>query len=206
MMQSLEDRLIDQKSEKDFELLLSWLGPDREQAAHKYEYVRRSLLRYFGRQGVTDPLSLADEVLVRVTNKVEEVAPTYVGDPIHYFLAVARRVLAEWRRRPALVEMPEDIVALPAPEERAVKEQLLQGLEQCWSRLSTQEQSILLRYYLETPPQTVSESREQLARDLGMTANALRVMTHRLRGKLRRCVERAVERKKDEMASLLPHK
>jgi len=206
LIPGLEGRLIDQKAEKDFELLLSWLGPDREQAAQKYEYVRRCLLRYFGRRGVTDPLTLADEVLARVTNKVEEVAPGYVGDPVHYFLAVARRVLAEWRRRPVLVELPQDIIDLPVHEERAVKEQLLQGLEHCWSQLSTQEQSILLRYYLATPPQTVSESRELLAHDLGMTANALRVLTHRLRGRLRRCVERAVERKKHEMASPLYHK
>lgn len=168
--------------------------------------MRRSLHSYFRRHGATDPLSLADEVLVRVTNKVEEVAPRYVGDPLHYFLGVARYVLAEWRRRPVLVEMPKEIIALPVPEERAVKEQLLLGLEQCWSRLSTQEQSILLRYYLATPPQTVGESREQLARDLNMTPNALRVLTHRLRGKLRLCVERAVERKKHEMATRLPHK
>jgi RNA polymerase sigma factor (sigma-70 family) len=164
------------------------------------------LLRYFGRNGVTDPLSLADEVIIRVTGKVEEVVPGYVGDPVHYFLAVARRVLAEWRRGPVLVEMPQDFIALPVNEERAVKEQLLQGLEHCWSQLSTQEQSILLRYYLETPPQTISEGREQLARDLGITPNALRVMTHRLRAKLRRCVEKAFERKKHEMAGRLPHK
>jgi RNA polymerase sigma factor (sigma-70 family) len=205
-MPGLEGRPIDQKSEKDFELLLSWLGPDREQAAQKYEYVRRCLIRYFSRNMVTDPLSLADEVLVRVTKKVEEVVPGYVGDPLHYFLAVARRVLAEWRRQPVLVEMPADIISLPVHDERAVKEQLLHGLEHCWSQLSTQEQSILLRYYLETPPHTVSESRVELARELGMSANALRVMTHRLRGKLRRCVERAVERKKHEMARPLPHK
>src|SRR5205085_8763031 len=114
----------------------------------------------------------------------------------HYFLAVARNVLAEWRRQPVQVELPEDIPVYPVPEAHEMKELLLQSLEQCWSQLSPQEQTVLLRYYLETPSQTVSENREQLARELGLTVNALRVMTHRVRGKLRRCVERLASRKK----------
>jgi RNA polymerase sigma factor (sigma-70 family) len=147
-------------------------------------------MHYFRRHGVSDPLSLTDEVIIRVTGKVEEVAPTYVGNPAHYFLAVARNVLAEQWRRPAQVELPEDLPAPAASEASATKELLLQSMEQCWTRLTPQEQNILLRYYLEAPAQAVTESREQLARELELTVNALRVMTHRLRGKLRRCIER----------------
>jgi DNA-directed RNA polymerase specialized sigma24 family protein len=133
------------------------------------------------------------------------VAPTYVGDPVHYFLAVARNVLAEWWRQPVQVELPEDISVFPASEASATKELLLQSLEQCWAQLTPQEQNILLRYYLETPAQTVSESREQLAGELDLTLNALRVMTHRLRMKLRRCINRLVERKKREIVTPIPH-
>lgn len=172
------------------------MGKDSDKAAEKYEHVRKSLLNYFRLHGVTDPPSLADEVIVRVTRKVGEVAPTYVGDPVHYFLAVARNVLAEWRRRPPQVELPGDIPVYPETSAHEMKELLLQSLEQCWEQLSSQEQTVLLRYYLEAPPQTVSENREQLARELGMTVNALRVMTHRVRGKLRRCIERLIAKKK----------
>jgi RNA polymerase sigma factor (sigma-70 family) len=186
----LKDTPIDQTSEKDFERLLVWLGPDRESAAERYERVRRNLIHYFRRHGVSDPLSLADEVIIRVTGKVEEVVPTYVGNPLHYFLAVARNVLAEYWRRPAQVELPDDLPVPATSEASATKELLLQSMEQCWARLTTQEQDILLRYYLEAPAQAVAESREQLACELGLTVNALRVMTHRLRGKLRRCIER----------------
>jgi RNA polymerase sigma factor (sigma-70 family) len=154
------------------------------------------LLNYFRRRGVTDPPSLADEVVIRVTRKVWEIAPTYVGDPVHYFLAVARNVLAEWRRQPVQVELPEDIPVHPVPEAHEMKELLLLSLEQCWAQLSPKEQTVLLRYYLETTSQTVSENREQLARELGLTVNALRVMTHRVRGKLRRCIERLTAKKK----------
>ena len=187
---------IEEPSEEDFEHLLAWLGKDTDKAAEKYEHVRKSLLNYFRQHGVTDPPGLADEVIVRVTRKVREVAPTYVGDPVYYFLAVARNVLAEWRRRPLQVELPDEIPVHPDPAPHEMKELLLQSLEQCWEQLTSQEQTVLLRYYLEAPPQTVSENREQLARELGLTVNALRVMTHRVRGKLRRCIERLIARKK----------
>jgi RNA polymerase sigma factor (sigma-70 family) len=186
----LKDTLIDQTSEKDFERLLAWLGPDREAAAERYERVRLNLIHYFRRHGVSDPLSLADEVIIRVTGKVGEVAATYVGNPLHYFLAVARNVLAEQWRQPAQVELPDDTPASPPPEAALTKERLLQSLEQCWTHLTPQEQNILLRYYVDAPAQVVAESREQLAHELGLTLNALRVMTHRLRRKLRRCIER----------------
>jgi DNA-directed RNA polymerase specialized sigma24 family protein len=68
-------------------------------------------------------------------------------------------------------------------------------LEHCWTKLSPSEQEILLRYCEEVPAQKLYESREQLARELGLSLNALRVMTHRLRGKLRLCIEKFVEKR-----------
>lgn len=187
---------IDQTSWENFERLLAWLGLDQEKAAEKYEQIRRNLLDYFRRHGALDPLSLADEVFVRVTRKVDKVAPNFVGDPYNYFLAVARNVLAEWRRQPGQAELPTDIPVFPDDGAAELKEMLLQGLEHCWEQLSVEEQENLLRYYLETPTQKLYESREQLARDLDLTLNALRVMTHRLRSKLKHCIENSVSKKK----------
>lgn len=187
---------IDQTSWENFEQLLAWLGVDREQAGEKYEHIRRNLLDYFRRHGALDPLSLTDEVFVRVTRKAKEVAPNFVGDPYNYFLAVARLVLAESWRKPAQVELPEDIPVFPDDDAAGLKELMLQGLEQCWEKLSPEEHTILLRYYLETPTQKLYKSRELLAQDLGQTINALRVMTHRLRSKLKHCIEELIEKKK----------
>jgi RNA polymerase sigma factor (sigma-70 family) len=187
---------IDQTSWENFERLLAWLELDQEKAGEKYEQIRRNLLDYFRRHGALDPLSLADEVFVRVTRKVDAVAPNFVGDPYNYFLAVARNVLAEWRRQPGQAELPADIPVFPDDGAAELKETLLQGLEHCWEQLSVEEQENLLRYYLETPTQKLYESREQLARDLGVTLNALRVMTHRLRSKLKHCIEKSVSKKK----------
>ena len=76
---------IDRTPPENFELLLSWLASDRDKAGEKYEQIRRNLLDYFRRREVSDPLSLTDEVIVRVTRKVNQVATDFVGDPSWVF-------------------------------------------------------------------------------------------------------------------------
>jgi DNA-directed RNA polymerase specialized sigma24 family protein len=183
----------DQTPPENFELLLAWLGANRDKGAEKYEQIRRNLIDYFRRRDVFDPISLTDEVISRVTGKVHEVATDFVGEPSAYFFGVARRVLAEWRRCPKEKDLPEYITAESDEEAAQRKELTLQSLERCWKRLSREEQQILFRYCVETPPEKLSESREQLARELGVSLNALRVMSHRLRRKVKSCIERLIE-------------
>jgi len=188
----------------DFERLLEWLGPGRDEAAQKYEHIRSSLISYFRRRGATDPASLADEVFVRIARKADGLSRTFVGEQTHYCLAVARRVLAESRRHPPTAELPHDLRAPDLAAEADAKESLSQSLEQCWQKLKPEERDILERYYLETPPLRLSESREELARELGLTVNALRVMSHRIRARLRRCIERLAG-EKTEMTAPFSH-
>ncbi len=177
----------DSTSENDFARLLNWLDADPERAAEKYERIRRNLISFFRRKGAEDPLALADDVFVRVTKNVCKVAPDFVGEPKHYFLGVARYVLLESRRRPSLVELTVDISARAQPESDDSREVQVQLMEECWRRLPAAEQAIMKRYYAETAGKA---SREELAAELKTTINALRVTTHRIRGKLKRCMER----------------
>jgi RNA polymerase sigma factor (sigma-70 family) len=205
---NFEEMPIDQTSNDgdDFALLLAWLSPDSELAGEKYEQMRQNLLDYFRRRGALDPPSLTDEVFTRVTKKVRFVAPGFVGNPAHYFLGVARKVLAEWRRQPELTELPEHLSILSDDMAGERKELLLQSLEQCWTILSPQKQEILLHYFLETPPFKLADSREQLARTMGLSLNSLRVTAHRLKKRLRRCIEKAMKKKQSETVSPLLHK
>jgi len=185
----------DQTPPENFELLLSWLAADRDQAGEKYEQIRRNLLDYFRRREVLDPPRLTDEVILRVTQKVNHVAKDFVGDPSAYFLAVARKVLAEWWRRPIETDLPENIPVLSVSETGARKELMLQSLEQCWARLAPQEQTIVYRYCVETPSMKLARDRELLASELEMSLNALRVMAHRLKKRLKSCIERLMKNK-----------
>lgn len=181
---------FDSMPPENFELLLSWLGPDRDKAGEKYEQIRRNLLDYFRRRDAPDPISLTDEVLLRVTRKVNTVAENFVGDPSAYFMGVARRVLAESWRQQVETELPEDIPVFSNSEAGEREELMLRSLERCWARLSTSEQEILYRYCVETPPLKLADSRELLAREINLSLNALRVMAHRLKRRLRDCIDR----------------
>ena len=58
-------------SQEDFDALLAWLDPEREQAGLKYEQIRGSLIKIFTGRGCTDPEELADETINRVTAKIK---------------------------------------------------------------------------------------------------------------------------------------
>ncbi|HEU4769663.1 MAG TPA: hypothetical protein VFS77_20010 [Pyrinomonadaceae bacterium] len=184
---------VEQSSDGDFERLLSWLDADREKAGEKYEQIRQNLVDYFRRRGVLDPFSLADEVIIRVTRRVAEVAQKFVGPPSYYFLGVARRVVAEYWRRPSEQELPENEPVSLSPEPDDLRELAFESLERCWARLSAAEQSFLFRYCVETPPVKLSVSREQLADEIGANLNAMRVMAHRLKRKVKRCIENLIK-------------
>ena len=179
----------------EFDQLLRWLAPDREQAGTIYEQIRRNLLDYFRRRQVVDPWTMADEVIVRVTRKVTEVAPSYVGNPAAYFFAVARRVLWESHRKPTETELLANVPSITDFSSAEYKEGLLQGLDDCWQLLSPKEQRILYGYCVGNPPLRLADARDQLAQELGTTLNAVRVMTHRLKLKVKRCIEGAVKKR-----------
>jgi hypothetical protein len=79
-------------TQESFDSLLAWLHPDREQAGERYESIRCSLIRFFSARGFSNPEELADETIDRVARKIDELVPSYSGDPATYFFAVARLV------------------------------------------------------------------------------------------------------------------
>src|SRR5690349_311246 len=103
------------KWEDNFDALLTWLHPDREEAGRKYEEIRHSLVLIFEWRGFYDAEDLADETITRVLSKVPELAKEYEGDPALYFYAVAKRLAFEvLRQQQAKVEI-EDPEQLRAP-------------------------------------------------------------------------------------------
>jgi DNA-directed RNA polymerase specialized sigma24 family protein len=189
MIEAKQTMPVDQTASLEFERLLSWLDEDRNKAGEKYEQIRQNLIDYFRRRGALDPLALADDVIERVTRRVTEIAKDFVGTPSYYFLAVARRVIAEYWRRPPEQDLPDNLPFFSSPEAAERRELYFKSLERCWTRLSAKDQRFLLRYCVDSPPVKLSTAREQLAEEMGATINMLRVMAHRLKRRLRLCIE-----------------
>jgi DNA-directed RNA polymerase specialized sigma24 family protein len=173
-------------NQEAFDQLLGWLNPEREQAAARYEEIRRRLIMIFTCRGCPEAEDLADETFDRVTRKVQEIAPTYIGDPALYFYGVAHNVHLEYVRK--------QFRSVPAPPPALVEDEVTPAyecLEECMRKLSAAERALVLQYYQEEKRAKI-EQRKLLAERLGIALNALRIRAYRIRATLQKCVQACV--------------
>ena len=165
-----------------FENLLEWLGPTRDEGALKYEAIRNRLIAILLKKGCTDPESLADETVNRVTLKLPEIRETYVGNPLWYFISVSRLVWLESLKNKefSYENVPERVVQ---PQIDFARE----CLRQCLKQFSVEQRNLVLDYHMNIKRAKI-ELHRQLAEELGLTTNALRLRTHRIRAALEKCV------------------
>jgi DNA-directed RNA polymerase specialized sigma24 family protein len=165
----------------DFDCLLSWLHPDRDEAGKKYEQIRRKLIAIFTCRGRANAEDLADVVITRVVKKACELMKTYDGDPALYFYGVARKVLMEPDPKP-------NPRLIPAPDPPSnYKELIHKCLEECMRKLPPKVREEVLEYYSKSKSEKIAH-RKKMADELGVNPNALRIKMHRIRALLRECI------------------
>jgi len=164
-----------------FDQFLAWLCPDHKESGHRYEQIRNRLIRVFTCRGCDCPEDLADETINRVTIKARDIAGSYTGEPQRYFYGVARRVFLEYKRTRRPIPPP------PIPESSERKELELQCLEQCMQELPGRNRGLISEYHREEKRAKIN-LRKQLARELKIEFNALRIRVHRILRDLRICV------------------
>ena len=181
-----------------FDSLLDWLDPEREQAGTRYEAIRMRLIKIFSCRGCLEAELLADETINRVASKVEEISTSYVGDPAHYFYAVAHKVHLEYLRKPHTqhsaisVETAGNMLSAAPVSPVEDFEPEYRCLEGCLERLP-KENRYLLELYYQQEKQAKIDHRKLLAIELGIAVNALRIRAHRIRLALRQCVRTCLE-------------
>jgi DNA-directed RNA polymerase specialized sigma24 family protein len=173
-----------------FDLLLAQLDADRHEAGNKYEVLRRKLMKFFEWRGCSCPDDLADETMNRVARNLE------AGEQIHNFVAycvgTARHVFLESlrtrQRERDLQDMQQSLPTLAEdPDLR------LGCLECCLRELSQEDFKLIVQYY-EDNKQARIKARRNLAAQLEIPLNALRIRTHRIRVRLEDCVAKCVRR------------
>lgn len=177
---------------EDFELLLSWLDPDRERAAHKYEEIRARLIKIFHSRGSSEAEYLADETIDRVLLKIKNLKENFVGNPALYFYGVAKNVYYE-----SLRSNKKKVAALQSlPAESEIKETRAETdcLDRCLSQLSAEQRDLILEYY-EDENEPKLKRREELARKIKVTVNLLRVKVYRVKKTLQNCLVHCLDEK-----------
>lgn len=172
-------------TQESFDALLAWLDPNREVAGQKYELIRSRLIKIFACRGCSEPEDLADETINRVTNKLNEIEGSFVGEPARYFCGVANKVHLEYRRKKPLPPPP------PPPDDPDEIEHEYNCLERCMQELTADNRELVLQYYQEEKRAKI-DHRKRLAEQLGIALNALRIRAHRIRASLQECVLRCV--------------
>lgn len=173
-------------TQEDFDRLLAWLDPDRDRAGQRYEEIRRRLVKIFACRGCGEADLLADETINRVARRLPEFLDTYKGDPVSYFCGVAQKIHLEYLRR-----KPAPVVPVAQPDEEA--ERAYACLEICMAGLTPDNRRLVLQYYAEDKQAKVNH-RKELADELGIAINALRIRAFRIRAALQRCVGECVSR------------
>jgi len=175
-----------------FDKLLSLFSADQDEAAEKYEAMRRRLQRFFLWKLFQNEDELVDEVINRVARRIDE--GEKIANLNGYFGSVARNVAQEEyrkiKRTSTLDDIPDPVAPDPAPDQD--KEGRLQCLEKCLNDLKNESRTLILKYYYFDDRNKI-DLRKQLADNLGIQMNALRIRACRLRDVLEGCVKKCLE-------------
>jgi|SRR5215208_1494957 len=182
---------------ESFEEILAWLNPDREVAGTMYVQLRHDLAKIFTFRGCADPEGLTDEVFDRVAKKLNEIRPTYVGDPRLYFRAVANNLIKEDLKK-AKTQVSLEGLGLREPTTTESDEDDAEDMEECLrsclQKLSAENRMLIVDYYAKEK-QAKIDHRIALAQQFGMSVENLRVKVYRIRVSLQRCIERCLKSK-----------
>jgi DNA-directed RNA polymerase specialized sigma24 family protein len=180
-----------------FDKLLAFLDPEPLRAAKAYETTRRKLTRLFQWRGCSYPEELVDETINRVARKVDQGVRIRTEDPYRYFCGVARLVFhevirREKRQRTALEAERWLLTQEAAAADDYEQDRQLNCLRQGLRSLPADHRDLILRYYQGEKSEKISNRRE-LAEDLGIQLNALRIRAHRIRGRLESAVRECLQ-------------
>lgn len=190
-----------------FNRMLQQLDADRERAGEKYELVRQKLMNFFRWRNCQYPEEYVDQTIDRVARKLEEGAEITARDPYLYFHGIAINVLREhWKKvEKHEVKAIEDLGPSQSPaedpmernreaSEREDKELRLECLEGCVGKLPQPQLELVTQYHQDEGGAKIAK-RNELAKQLNIPLNALRIRVFRIRGELETCVTRCVGRK-----------
>lgn len=176
-------------TELAFNKLLSSLSADREEAAKRYELLRRKLIRFCESNSGIPAEDGADEIINRVARKIDE--GVAIANVFSYSYGVAKMVLKEfWREADKIRTLAQTLSATINPNEAFNQDEdvKLRCFDSCLERLSKENQKLLLDYYQEERHAKI-ELRRKLAEQMKIPLNALRIRVHRIRRTLEECMK-----------------
>lgn len=183
------------KPRESLDDLLAWLDPNRDVAISIYLDLRFALSRIFSWNRCADPQGMTDETFDRVASKLPKLKATFVGDPKLYFYGVANNLIKEYRKKVksfSPVDSVEPFVQLPQGAEEEDPDLREECLRICLGELTTEKRRLILSYYSKEKQAKIIH-RANMAGELGISLEALRVRMLRIRATLEECIEQCLD-------------
>jgi RNA polymerase sigma factor (sigma-70 family) len=175
--------------------LLTWLDPNHEVAVSIYMDLRFALGRIFSWNQCADPQGMTDETFDRVATKLPKLKETFEGDPKLFFYGVANNLIKEYRKK-IKSSSPVEFIEPSAPPLQEVEEEgpdlREKCLRICLGKLTPEKRELILSYYSKEKQAKIIH-RAQMARQLGVSLEALRVRMLRIRTTLLECMEQCLD-------------
>lgn len=177
-------------TEEAFNKLLCCLSTDRDEAANRYELLRRKLIRFCESNGTSSAEDGADEIINRVIRKIDEGAS--ITNVFAYAFGVARMILKEfWKERERASQVEKELNTNAESNnpnnDDDDDDPKLRCFDTCLEHLSNENRKLILDYYREDRRAKI-DLRKELATQLSIPLNALRIRAHRVRKGLEQCV------------------
>lgn len=175
-------------TQQAFDKLLATFARDREEAARQYEALRTKLIRFFEWRVISSAESRADEALNRVARRIDE--GQKVDNVVAYAYRVAYLVFLEALKEPELTGIDLEMTSLPTIEpqfEDREQDHRLRCFDRCLEGLPADHRQLILFYYQEERRAKI-ERRKNLADQLKISLDALRIRVHRIRKGLEECI------------------
>ncbi len=168
-------------TEEVFKRLLSWLDSDELKAQKRYLTIQSRLIGIFSAKGCKDPEHLADRSFDVAASKVDWLLENYVGDPALYVLGIARKLFLD--------DLKPKSFNPPPPPDATQLEIRSNCLDSCLAQLASPEDgSLVLRYHSKEKAEKI-KLRRQIAEELGISMNALRIKVSHIQSRLRTCLD-----------------
>lgn len=168
-----------------FDRLFSLLEPEALSVDAGFQRCRLKLIKFFAWRHCEDPNSLADETISRLLKNIAGGQEISADHPYSYVYAIAVNVFKEYLRaqkKSSLLTQIDEWRETASPARAADCRSL------CLAQLSVAKVELLAHYYLD------DVDRNDIARENGLTLNALRLQIYRYKVGLRRCLKNCLKR------------
>jgi hypothetical protein len=186
MRETLRKLGNDKLTQASFDALLSALHGNREEAGRRYERLHARLEFFFSHRQFVFADRLADDVINRIADRLQE--GNQIGVIEAYAYGVARYVAQEELRRSVRDAEAENtyIGNILLAQNTSDEEAMQAAMENCLRQQEKADRALLLEYYV-SRGQELIDRRRQLAASLEITPGALRKRIFRLREMVEDC-------------------